>query len=521
MSIPTAVTPAGDVHTRADWGLTSDQEAYTTLHWTPRFYPLQAAVIHHTAGTNNYTAEQSAAIVKSIWQYHAVDRNFGDIGYNFLVDKYGQMFEGRRHSLPESGDYFVAPEVPAGWSIAAGHAAGYNNGGLGISAMGDYTKPAKFANPGLVVDPIAQLIRWKFIEANLDVIDDVGDRLDSGFISPGTSTTYPAGTELPRIFVHKDVSATLCPGSIGDAAVVGDIYELVDALIEQDTDTAPPTVALAAVDGTVTLTASDDVADAPAIFYTTDGSQVFYSPDWNWEGSCGDALEVTGVTNPRSCVGDTRYSEPFTLFESATVSYVAVDAAANTSVQQSSYVEADGSVTPNAAPSVSITAPADGSSSDSGGTISFAGSANDTEDGDLTDSLVWSSDLDGQIGTGGSFNKVLSDGTHTITASVTDTGGWSVSSAITVTVAVAEPPPTSQIELTVLAYKDRGAQVAVLSWTGTTEAVDVYRDGDVVEDSVTDNPYTHVPGIKGGGTATYKVCEIEGGGCSNEVTVAW
>ncbi|MCH7663697.1 MAG: S8 family serine peptidase, partial [Chloroflexi bacterium] len=77
----------------------------------------------------------------------------------------------------------------------------------------------------------------------------------------------------------------------------------------------------------------------------------------------------------------------------------------------------------NETPTVSITSPTDGSTFDSGVIILFEGTANDTEDGDLTASLDWTSDLDGQIGTGGSFSTTLSDGNHTITASVSDSDG--------------------------------------------------------------------------------------------------
>ena len=90
---------------------------------------------------------------------------------------------------------------------------------------------------------------------------------------------------------------------------------------------------------------------------------------------------------------------------------------------------------PNTAPAVTISAPADGSSSDEGTSVTFTGTATDTEDGDLTASLAWSSDLDGSIGSGGSFStSALSVGTHTITASVSDSGGLVGSDSITVTV---------------------------------------------------------------------------------------
>ena len=97
----------------------------------------------------------------------------------------------------------------------------------------------------------------------------------------------------------------------------------------------------------------------------------------------------------------------------------------------------------NTAPTVSITAPADGSSSNSGNSVSFTGTANDTEDGDLSASLSWSSSLDGSIGSGASFStSSLSVGTHTITASVTDSGSLSGSDSISVTVNSISQPVT-------------------------------------------------------------------------------
>ncbi len=98
---------------------------------------------------------------------------------------------------------------------------------------------------------------------------------------------------------------------------------------------------------------------------------------------------------------------------------------------------------PNEPPTVSIISPVDGATFTSGATIDFAGSATDTEDEDttLTASLAWTSNIDGPIGTGGSFSTTLSDGNHTITASVTDTGGLDGSDSISITVGTPPPPP--------------------------------------------------------------------------------
>ncbi len=108
-------------------------------------------------------------------------------------------------------------------------------------------------------------------------------------------------------------------------------------------------------------------------------------------------------------------------------------------------------------PTVSITSPTDGSVFDSGATIAFQGTANDTEDGDLTASLIWTSDIDGEIGTGGSFSTTLSDGTHTITASATDSGGATGSASISITVGTPPPEPTT-VSVASITYATQGGR---------------------------------------------------------------
>lgn len=176
----------------------------------------------------------------------------------------------------------------------------------------------------------------------------------------------------------------------------------------------------------------------------------------------------------------------------------------------------------NTAPTVSISSPADGASFDSGTTITFAGSASDSEDGDLSGNLVWTFDVDGQIGTGASVSATLSDGTHTITASVTDSGNSTVSDSITVTVG---EPSSGDFTLSVSGFKIKGTQHADLTWSGaTSENVDVYRDGSVVATTANEGAYTDNLNRKGGGSVTYQVCEAtntDNPPCSNEVTVTW
>ena len=105
---------------------------------------------------------------------------------------------------------------------------------------------------------------------------------------------------------------------------------------------------------------------------------------------------------------------------------------------------------PDAPPAVSITIPVNGSSFDLLEPIDFQGSATDPEGFDLTASLDWTSSKDGQIGTGGSFSTTLSNGTHTITASVTDSGGNTANDSISIT--VGSPTQPTNVAVSSITY---------------------------------------------------------------------
>jgi hypothetical protein len=178
--------------------------------------------------------------------------------------------------------------------------------------------------------------------------------------------------------------------------------------------------------------------------------------------------------------------------------------------------------TTNTAPSVSISNPATSSSFAQGTTISFAGSATDTQDGTISSKLVWKSSLNGQIGTGASFStSALSAGSQTITATVTDSGGLSASRSITITVN-APAASTSAITLSAQGYKTKGSQMVSLSWKGATSTnVDVYRNGVRVLTTANDGSQTDSLNKKGSATYTYKVCAAGTSTCSNVVTVGF
>lgn len=127
----------------------------------------------------------------------------------------------------------------------------------------------------------------------------------------------------------------------------------------------------------------------------------------------------------------------------------------------------------NTAPMAAISAPSTGTTVGEGTSIAFSGSATDAEEGDLSTSLVWSSDTDGAIGTGTSFSAMLSVGTHTVTATVVDSGGLTSVASITITV-VANATPT----VAIMAPVDGASflDTDTISFEGTATDVE---DGDI------------------------------------------
>ncbi len=162
------------------------------LRGRPRYASTVAfAVVHHTAGSNVYSRAQSAAIVLGIELYHVRGNGWNDIGYNFLVDKYGQVFEGRAGGIERN--------------VIGAHAEGFNTGSVGVAVIGNYSS-AKIA-------PVAQralvgLLAWRLDVAHVDPLSTLAWR-------SGGNPEYPRGraVRLRAISGHRDTGYTSCPGT--------------------------------------------------------------------------------------------------------------------------------------------------------------------------------------------------------------------------------------------------------------------------------------------------------------------
>jgi hypothetical protein len=178
--------------------------------------------------------------------------------------------------------------------------------------------------------------------------------------------------------------------------------------------------------------------------------------------------------------------------------------------------------TTNTAPAVTIGSPLNGASVVEGTAITFSGSATDSQDGSLTSAIQWT-DNGVSIGQGGSFSRVLTAGSHTIVARVTDSGGLQASRQVSVTVTAASSGGSgTSPTLKVTGRKVKGLQKADLAWNGlTASSIDVYRNGARVMGTPNDGAETDSINKKGSATYTYKVCAAGTDSCSNTASVTF
>jgi len=293
---------------------------------------LQLAIVHHTAGTNAYTAAQSAAIVRGIEVYHVKGNGWNDIGYNFLVDKYGQVFEGRYGGVDKN--------------VIGAHAEGFNTGATGVALLGTYqtTAPTAAEKAALV-----NLLAWRLDIAHVDPLSTLT-------YASGGNARFPAGTPvfLRAVSGHRDTGFTTCPGSV--------VYALLGALARQAATTGLPKLYAPAVEGqlgglvrfrarlSAELPWTVTVADSTGAVVAS-GTGTSDAIDWTWDASTApqasytwtisagaDVRPATGTigTAPVALAIKSLNATPRTITDSAQISYTLTAAATVTATLRDS-----------------------------------------------------------------------------------------------------------------------------------------------------------------------------------------
>ncbi|WP_228981138.1 peptidoglycan recognition protein [Streptomyces sp. DH12] len=159
-----------------------------------RYAPaVRAAVIHHTSTPNDYDCVSVPGTLRGLYAGHAHGRHWDDIGYNFLVDACGTIYEGRAGGVDRA--------------VIGAHTKGFNEGTVGIAAIGTFPEGTPVPEP--MLDAIARLVAWKLDPAGPDPRGTV--RL----VSTSDESRFPEGTKaaLPVVGGHTDGYPTGCPGA--------------------------------------------------------------------------------------------------------------------------------------------------------------------------------------------------------------------------------------------------------------------------------------------------------------------
>jgi N-acetylmuramoyl-L-alanine amidase/FG-GAP-like repeat len=173
-----AATVKPAIYTRAQWGASP-----SLMKWNPSYGKISVGFVHHTDTSNNYTAAQVPGIIRGIYAYHAQTLGWGDIGYNFLVDRFGRIWEGRYGGMDKP--------------VIGGQVYNYNTVSTGVSGIGTF---ASATVPQAMTDAFKRVLAWKLSLA--------------GIPASGTSPiAAPWGTHIQRISGHRDVGGTTCPGN--------------------------------------------------------------------------------------------------------------------------------------------------------------------------------------------------------------------------------------------------------------------------------------------------------------------
>ncbi len=169
-------TPKPVIYSRAQWGADERLRDKSSLH----YYEVHAGFVHHTVNANDYTRAEVPGIIRSIYAYHTQSKGWSDIGYNYLVDRFGRVWEGRYGGVDRP--------------VVGAHTLGYNDYSFAMSAIGNYDihQPSS-----AMVQAYGALFAWK---------------LSLHGVSASSTTQWVGTKYFQAINGHRDAGQTACPG---------------------------------------------------------------------------------------------------------------------------------------------------------------------------------------------------------------------------------------------------------------------------------------------------------------------
>lgn len=182
------IGPRPRIITRKGWGADETLREKTFVYTAS----VKAAFVHHTATGNNYTCAEAPSVLRSIYRYHVVSSGWRDFGYNFAVDKCGNIYEGRAGGV----------EKP----VLGAHTLGFNTNSVGIAVLGTYSASTP---PAVAVTAVARLTAWKLGLYGMNPLGKV-------VLTSGGSGKYAKGVKVNFNVIsgHRDGFFTDCPGGL-------------------------------------------------------------------------------------------------------------------------------------------------------------------------------------------------------------------------------------------------------------------------------------------------------------------
>jgi hypothetical protein len=177
LALSAAKAPAAPaIFSRAQWGADERLRDEDSL----RYGTIKAGFVHHTVNANDYDREDVPSIIRGIYAYHTRTRGWSDVGYNFLVDRFGRIWEGRYGGVNRP--------------VVGAHTLGYNEESFAMSAIGNF----ETAEPtSALLRAYGALFAWKLALHDVDA---------------GDTSVVVNGDRFQAINGHRDAGSTACPG---------------------------------------------------------------------------------------------------------------------------------------------------------------------------------------------------------------------------------------------------------------------------------------------------------------------